>query len=74
VESAGGAREILVERLERANYPVSAVDTIEGEDEVDVVATLVATSVIPEELDAVTTQLEKAPGVTHATWEMHAKS
>jgi putative Mg2+ transporter-C (MgtC) family protein len=74
-ESAGDARELLVERLEDANYPVSAVETIEGsEDAVDVVATLVSTSVIPEELDAVTTQLGKEPGVTHATWEMHAKT
>jgi hypothetical protein len=30
--------------------------------------------VIPEELDAVTTHLEKQHGVTHAAWEMHAKT
>ncbi|HEV3044538.1 MAG TPA: MgtC/SapB family protein [Roseiarcus sp.] len=74
-ESAADARELLVDHLERAKYPVASVDTFDGADEsVDVVATLVSTSVIPEELDAVTTHLEKQHGVTHAAWEMHAKT
>ena len=33
------------------------------------IATLIATSVVPEELDAVVEALEKVPGVDHATWE-----
>jgi len=69
-ERASEAREALVEALERANYPVAEVETNErGDDLVDIVATLVATSVVAEELDEVTTKLESAPGVEHATWE-----
>jgi putative Mg2+ transporter-C (MgtC) family protein len=74
-EAAGDARELLVDHLERAKYPVATVETIEGvDDTVDVVATLVANSVVPEELDTVTEHLEKQHGVTHAAWEMHAKT
>jgi putative Mg2+ transporter-C (MgtC) family protein len=69
-ERAAEAREALVEALEGANYPVADVDTTErGDDLVDIVATLVATSVVADELDAVATRLERAPGVEHATWE-----
>jgi putative Mg2+ transporter-C (MgtC) family protein len=69
-ERAAEAREALVEALEGANYPVADVDTSErGDDLVDIVATLVATSVVADELDAVATRLERAPGVEHATWE-----
>jgi putative Mg2+ transporter-C (MgtC) family protein len=69
-EQAAEAREALVEALEGANYPVADVDTTErGDDLVDIVATLVATSVVADELDAVATKLEHAPGVEHATWE-----
>jgi putative Mg2+ transporter-C (MgtC) family protein len=74
-EAAVGARELLVDHLERAHYPVANVETIEGvENAVDVVATLVSTSVDRQELDAVTSNLEKQHGVTHAVWEMHAKT
>jgi putative Mg2+ transporter-C (MgtC) family protein len=69
-ERAAEAREALVEALEGANYPVADVETSErGDDLVDVVATLVATSVVAEELDTVAAKLERAPGVEHATWE-----
>jgi putative Mg2+ transporter-C (MgtC) family protein len=69
-EAAAEARESLVEALEGAHYPVADVETSErGDDLVDIVATLVATSVSAEELDAVVVKLERAPGVEHATWE-----
>ena len=69
-ERAAEAREALVEALEGANYPVADVDTTErGDDLVDIVATLIATSVVADELDAVAARLEHAPGVEHATWE-----
>ena len=69
-EAAAEAREALVEALEGAHYPVADVETSERGDElVDIVATLVATSVVAEELDAVAAKLERAPGVEHATWE-----
>ncbi len=69
-ERAAEAREALVEALEGANYPVADVDTTErGDDLVDIVATLAATSVVAEKLDAVAAKLERARGVEHATWE-----
>ena len=74
-DAASDTREVLVEHLERAHYPVASVETKPtGEDAADIVATLVSTSVVPEELDAVTDHLEKQHGVTNATWEMHAKT
>jgi len=66
-------RDRLVEKLEEANYPLRDVDALErGEDEVELVATLTANSVEPEELDQVTQDLEKTPGVTYATWTSSA--
>jgi len=52
-------RDLLVEKLEAANYPVRDVDELDRDEEVELVATLSATSVEAEELDAVTTQLER---------------
>jgi putative Mg2+ transporter-C (MgtC) family protein len=74
-DAASDTREVLVDHLERAHYPVASVETkATTEDTLDVIATLVATSVVPEELDAVAEHLEKQHGVTNATWEMHAKN
>ena len=74
-DATAEAREALIEALERANYPVSEVETIDhGDDIADVVATLVSTSVVAEELDAVVARLEKQPGVDHVTWESNTKS
>jgi putative Mg2+ transporter-C (MgtC) family protein len=62
-------RDQLVERLEQAHHPIRELEVVErSEDEVELVATLAATSVEPRELDAVTQDLEKVAGVTHATW------
>jgi len=69
------AREALIDALEKAHYPVADVETEErGADAMEVVATLVATSVVPEELNAVIVALEKFPGVTHATWESEVQA
>ena len=71
-EAIGTVRDLVVERLEQANYPVREVQVIErGADEdsvVEVMATLLSTAVEPDELDAVTTALAREPHVTHATW------
>jgi putative Mg2+ transporter-C (MgtC) family protein len=73
--SADGAREALIEILENAHYPVADVKTDErGDETVEMVAILVATSVVPKELDAVVEALEKLPGVDHATWESEVQS
>ena len=74
-QHAAQAREALIDALEVANYPVSDVETVErGDDLVDVVATLVSTSVVAKELDAVSDRMGRMPGVAHATWESNASA
>jgi putative Mg2+ transporter-C (MgtC) family protein len=67
-------RDRLVERLERANYPVADVDVVEhGDDLLEIVATLVSTTIDPKDLDEVVVDLERQAGVRHATWEASTK-
>ncbi|RFB78587.1 MgtC/SapB family protein [Methylovirgula sp. 4M-Z18] len=76
-DSVAQVRESLVDHLERAHYPVASVETedpSENDQTVEVVASLVSTSINPEELDAVLNHLEKVHGISHATWEMHVKN
>jgi putative Mg2+ transporter-C (MgtC) family protein len=69
-------RDLLVEKLEAANYPVRDaanypvrdIEDMERDEDVELVATLSATSVEAKELDLVTAELEKLDGVRHATW------
>lgn len=62
-------RDLLVEMLEAASYPVRDIEELErGEGEVELVAILTSTSVDPKELDAVATALGKIAGVEHASW------
>jgi putative Mg2+ transporter-C (MgtC) family protein len=73
-EALPNMRDQLVERLERANYPVADVDVVEhGDDLLEIVATLVSTTIDPKDLDLVVTDLERQPGVRHATWEVSTK-
>ncbi|WP_375453379.1 MgtC/SapB family protein [uncultured Methylobacterium sp.] len=70
-DAAGPARDLLVERLEAAGYPVGGVAVEErGEELVEVVATLTATAVAAKDLDAVVAALETQPGIRHATWSV----
>jgi putative Mg2+ transporter-C (MgtC) family protein len=70
-EALPDMRDRLVDRLEAANYPVADVDVVEiGDDLIEIVARLVATSVEPNELNAVATALQHLAGVRHATWEV----
>lgn len=67
-------RDLLVERLEDADYPVGDVEiTDRSGDSVEIVATLVSTAVDPEEIDAVTTYMENRPEISNATWEGSTK-
>ncbi|MBG0809603.1 MgtC/SapB family protein [Methylosinus sp. H3A] len=62
-------RDLMVEKLEAADYPVREIEELErGEGEVELVAILTSTSVDPNELDAVAADLEKIAGVEHASW------
>jgi putative Mg2+ transporter-C (MgtC) family protein len=72
-EAADEAREALIEALEEAHYPVGDVEASERADGiVEIVATLIATSIVPKELESVVEKLEKLKGVEHATWESSA--
>jgi putative Mg2+ transporter-C (MgtC) family protein len=63
-----------VERLESANYPVAEIKVVElGDDLLEIVATLVSSSIDPPELDAVAADLQRQQGVRHATWEVSTK-
>lgn len=67
-------RDLLVESLEQADYPVSAVEIVDrGDDTVEIVATLVSTAVNPHEIEEVTTYLAKQAGVSNATWDGSTK-
>jgi putative Mg2+ transporter-C (MgtC) family protein len=73
-EALPDMRDLLVERLEKASYPVADVDIVEhGDDLLEIVATLVSTTIDPKDLDQVVTDLERQPGVRHATWEVSTK-
>lgn len=62
-------RDLMVEKLEAADYPVREIEELErGEGEVELVAILTSTSVDPKELDAVAAGLGKIAGVEHASW------
>jgi putative Mg2+ transporter-C (MgtC) family protein len=73
-EALPAMRDRLVEQLEKANYPVANVEVVEhGDDLLEIVATLVSTAVHPPELETVVADLERQPGVRHATWEVSTK-
>ncbi len=61
-------RDLVIERLEAASYPIQDIAENEREDDVEIVATLATTSVTSEQLDAVVEAIERLDGVTHATW------
>lgn len=66
-------RELLLEKLEAAHYPVRDINlTYHSGDTAEVAATLVSQSIEPEELDAVVASLKGQPGVRHATWQIRA--
>jgi putative Mg2+ transporter-C (MgtC) family protein len=73
-EALPDMRDLLVERLESAKYPVADVNVVEhGDDLLEIVATLVSTAIDPNELNAVVVDLQRQPGVRHATWEVSTK-
>jgi len=67
-------RELLVEKLDEAKYPVGDVEiTDRNAETVEILATLVSTSIDPKEVDAVAHFMEKQPGVFYAGWEGSSK-
>ncbi len=61
-------RDLVIERLEAASYPIQDIAENEREDDIEIVATLATTSVTSEQLDAIVEAIERLDGVTHATW------
>ncbi|MDY7549242.1 MgtC/SapB family protein [Glaciimonas sp. CA11.2] len=60
---------LLEQELERSNYPTRDLDLHAfGHDEVEIEATLAATSVDGDELDALTQRLAALPAVRQAFW------
>jgi putative Mg2+ transporter-C (MgtC) family protein len=72
-DSVATVRELLLEKLQAANYPVRDTNVIyRSEENAEIVATLVSLSIEPSELDAVVASLAGTPGVRHATWNISA--
>jgi putative Mg2+ transporter-C (MgtC) family protein len=67
--NVGDVRDLLAAELAKAHYPISSVQTIsEGEDQVELAATLIPTTAEAEELTAVCAALEAHPEIEDATW------
>jgi putative Mg2+ transporter-C (MgtC) family protein len=68
-ETVGETRDLLVEALENASYPIRQIEVVErSPDSTELIATLVSSAVDPTELDAVASALEKSPLVSFASW------
>ena len=68
-EAVSDARDLLFAKLEGANYPIREIETIsEGDDQVELAATLVPTAAEPAELDAVVAALKQSAFIKSATW------
>jgi putative Mg2+ transporter-C (MgtC) family protein len=69
------ARDLLHEELEQRQYPIRAIEILsETPEQIELAATLVATTANPDELDAVTRHLEKHAGIESATWTVGTES
>jgi putative Mg2+ transporter-C (MgtC) family protein len=68
-ENVPDVRDLLFETLAAANYPVQEIEVLtEGDDLVELGATLVSSSAETQELDNVVTILESSVQVKTATW------
>ena len=64
-----GTRDLVVETLEAAHYPVSDVEIEERtEGSVEIVATLVSTAIETAEIETVIRTLKAAPSLRDASW------
>jgi putative Mg2+ transporter-C (MgtC) family protein len=72
---APSARDLLYEELERYHYPVRDVEVLsEGDEIVELAATLVPTTASAEDLDAITAHLAQHPEIEDATWTVSTTS
>jgi putative Mg2+ transporter-C (MgtC) family protein len=69
VDHLEAIRDLLEAKLDKANYPVREVEVIERDpSSVELVATLVANTADPAELDQVVAELSKTSFIEHASW------
>jgi putative Mg2+ transporter-C (MgtC) family protein len=68
-DQIGEARDLVVEALERADYPIRQIEIEPRTDETsEIVARLVSTAIDRQELDAVCATLERAEAIRFASW------
>jgi putative Mg2+ transporter-C (MgtC) family protein len=68
-DNVSEVRDLLFSELEAANYPISDIETLsESDDQVELAAILVPTTIKPSELDAVVEALKRAGPIKSATW------
>jgi putative Mg2+ transporter-C (MgtC) family protein len=73
ISSVPDIRELMTELLNRAHYPLREIETLlEGEDLVELAATLAVSTAEPATLDAVVAALETSGKVRSATWSVSA--
>ncbi|MFT8418814.1 MAG: MgtC/SapB family protein [Acetobacter sp.] len=66
---AGTLRDLVVDRLEEARFPVAEVELSDhAEGSIEIAATLSSNVLDTDELEKVVNRLETEKGVTHATW------
>lgn len=70
-ECVPAVRKGVLAELKRSQYPVADINLIEGPDDdtTEIVATLVSTSAVTEELNAAMEKLRRLGGVRNAAWE-----
>jgi putative Mg2+ transporter-C (MgtC) family protein len=74
-DSVSEARDLLFEELEQRHYPIREIETLSESDEwIELAATLVPTSVDPQDLDAITHHLERHDVIDSATWTVSTLS
>jgi putative Mg2+ transporter-C (MgtC) family protein len=74
-ENVADARDLLSEELEQRSYPIRDVETLsEGEELIELAATLVPTTANPDDLDAVARHLERHDTIESATWTVSTES
>lgn len=73
-EAVSDTREVLSEEVGR-HYPIRGIETLsEGEEQIELAATLVPTSAEPEVLDGIVKRLEQREIVDSATWTVSTEA
>ena len=75
IDAVTDVRDLLSALLAAAHYPVRDIETLsEGDERVELAASLMPSTAKPADLDAVVTALERSARVRSATWTVSAVS